>query len=103
YKYPAVSVACGTPLFEDEEDDVLLNPVVICEVLSPTTQSYDRGDKFADYRTIPSLRDYVLAAQDQVLIEHYARQTDGSWLLRELRQPGDVLTLAAIGCEIPLA
>lgn len=103
YMYPDVSVACGEPLFEDEEELVLLNPLLICEVLSPTTQSYDRGDKFADYRTIPSLREYVLVAPQENRVEHHAWQPGGAWLLRELRQPGDVLVLSALGVEFPLS
>lgn len=98
YCYPDVLVVCGPLELDGTEKDVLLNPAVICEVLSASTESYDRGGKFAQYRLIPSLTDYVLLAQDQVLIEHFARQPDNSWLMREIRA-GQVLRLS-IGCEL---
>jgi len=99
YTYPDVSVVCGGPLFDDDQNDTLLNPQVIFEVLSENTERYDRGKKFENYRSIPSLAEYVLVSQDAILVEHYARQPDGAWLLREFRQ-GSKLALAAIGCEI---
>ena len=86
-------------MFEDEHFDTLLNPQVIFEVLSNSTESYDRGKKFEQYRSIPSLRSYVLVAQDAVLVEHFARQEDGAWLLREHRAGGR-LALDAIGGSI---
>ena len=101
YAYPDVVVVCGEAQFEDEELDTLLNPTVIVEVLSPTTEAYDRGQKFARYRRLPSLREYVLASQDRMLIERYARQ-DETWVLTEFSDPDDVLTLPSIGCEVPL-
>ena len=79
--------------------DTLLNPLVLVEVLSESTAAYDRGAKFEQYRTIASLRDYVLVHQDRALVEHYARQPDGSWLFRELHA-GDRLELASIGCAL---
>jgi Uma2 family endonuclease len=99
YVYPDVAVACGEPKFEDETRDTLLNPVVIVEVLSDSTEAYDRGDKFAQYQMIPSLRDYVLASQKAVRIEHFRRLPDGTWLLRNLG-PGERLVLESVGCEI---
>jgi Uma2 family endonuclease len=98
YTYPDVSALCGLPKFEDEHEDTLLNLALIVEVLSESTESYDRGKKFESYRLLSSLGDYVLVSQDEVLVEHFARQADGSWLLRELRA-GDVLKLATLGCE----
>ena len=79
YAYPDTVVVCGEPQFADATLDTLLNPTVIVEVLSPSTEGYDRGLKFEDYRTIPSLTDYVLVSQDKVLIEHYTRQPDDGW------------------------
>jgi len=99
YLYPDVSVACGRPAFEDEKRDTLLNPNVVVEVLSDSSESYDRGDKFAQYRTLASLKEYVLASQKAALIEHYRRQADGSWLYRALG-PGERLILLSIECEI---
>jgi Uma2 family endonuclease len=99
YTYADVAVVCGTPRFDDGRRDTLLNPSVLFEVLSDSTESYDRGEKFAHYRTIPSLTDYVLLSQKQVLVEHFQRQDDGGWLLRALG-PGDSLALPSIGCEV---
>jgi Uma2 family endonuclease len=101
YHYPDASVVCGKPIFEDETRDVLLNPKVVVEVLSDSTERYDRGDKFASYRTIGTLEDYVLVSQTDVLVEHYHRGTDGAWIYRALG-PGERLVLASVGCEIPV-
>jgi Uma2 family endonuclease len=84
YTYADIAVGCGAPRFEDNRRDTLLNPSALFEILSPSTESYDRGEKFAHYRTIPSLTDYVLVSQKQVLVEHFQRQDDGNWLLRAL-------------------
>jgi Uma2 family endonuclease len=99
YTYPDAIVVCGTPEFEDEVHDTLLNPKVLVEVLSGSSESYDRGKKFEQYRSIASLSEYILAAQDQVLVEHFSRQPDGSWLLREARAGGRI-TLPSIDCVI---
>lgn len=96
YTYPDVSVVCGPPRFEDAKRDVLLNPLAIFEVLSDSTEGYDRGEKFAHYRTVPSLADYVLVSQRSALVEHYHRQADGTWLLRALG-PGERLVLESLG------
>ncbi len=82
YHYPDVAVVCGTPQFEDAQVDTLLNPTLLIEVLSPSTEAYDRGSKFALYRKIASLREYLLVAQDQPNIERYVRQGD-VWILSE--------------------
>ena len=82
YTYPDTSVVCDQPEFEDGHKDVLLNPLLIVEVLSPSTEAYDRGKKFRHYQTCPSLREYVLIAQDRAAVDHYLRQpTSGQWLL----------------------
>jgi len=99
YTYADIAVVCGAPRFEDDRQDTLLNPSALFEVLSPSTESYDRGEKFGQYRTIPSLTDYVLVSQKQVLVEHFQRQGDGSWLLRALG-PGERLALPSPGCEV---
>jgi len=102
YVYPDASVVCGRPSFEDASRDTLLNPIVIVEVLSDSTEAYDRGDKFAHYESIPSVQDYVIASQKEARIDHFHRQADGSWNVRILRKD-DVLVLDAIGCKIPVA
>jgi len=99
YVYADASVVCGRPQFKDDTRDTLLNPKVIVEVLSPSTEAYDRGDKFAQYQTIPSVMHYVLAAQDKRRIEVFTRQEDGSWNLRNYG-PGDRVALSAIECTI---
>ncbi len=99
YTYPDTSVVCGRPVFEDDKLDTLLNPLILVEVLSKSTEDYDRGTKFTNYRTIPSFRDYVLISTDKVLVEYYTRKDDGSWLLREFRA-GDRFKLESIGGEL---
>ncbi|MDG4554045.1 MAG: Uma2 family endonuclease [Candidatus Competibacter sp.] len=101
YTYPDVAALCGEPQFEDERMDTFLNPSVIIEILSPSTEAYDRGDKFAHYRRLPSLMEYVLIAQDKVRVEHYIRQ-DRRWVLTEMDSQEDMLCLVSIQCEIPL-
>lgn len=102
YTYTDVTVACGEPKFEDAEMDTLLNPDLIVEVLSKSTASYDRRQKFAFYRTIESLTDYVLVAQETLHVEQYAKQADGRWLLSDFRAPGDVVSLDSLRCSLPL-
>lgn len=102
YTYPDVVTVCGEPEFEDAEVDTLLNPTLVVEVLSKSTENYDRGAKFEHYRTIPSLQAVLLVAQDAVHVVHYARQADGIWLLTETRDLEDRLELPALGCEMPI-
>ncbi|HSS51831.1 MAG TPA: Uma2 family endonuclease, partial [Thermoanaerobaculia bacterium] len=95
---------CGEPRFADAEVDTLLNPDVIIEVLSPSTEDYDRGPKFAHYRSIPSLKEYVLVSQHRVRVEHHVRQPNGDWFpLAELGELGQTLDLPSVGCELLLA
>jgi Uma2 family endonuclease len=101
YTYPDVTAVSGEPQFEDIEVDTLLNPNVIVEVLSPSTEAHDRGRKFAHYRRLESLREYVMVAQDQVHVERYTRQGN-EWLLTELSRLEDTLRLESIGCTVAL-
>jgi Uma2 family endonuclease len=101
YTYPDVVAVCGAPRFEDSEVDTLLNPNVIIEVLSETTEAYDRGKKFGHYRRLESLQEYVLVAQDEVRVERYTRQGD-EWILTELSSLEDTLRLESIGCTVSL-
>jgi Uma2 family endonuclease len=103
YTYPDVVVVCGKPQFEDAELDTLLNPTLLVEVLSESTEAYDRGAKFEQYRTLASLADYLLIAQDRCHVEHFARQPDGRWLLAEASSLEATLRLASVDCELPLA
>jgi Uma2 family endonuclease len=102
YTYPDVVAVCGEPKFEDEHRDTLLNPIVIIEVLSPSTENYDRGTKFEHYRAIKSLSDYILVAQDKIHVEHYVRQSDRSWLFSEYKSLIDKFQIQSIGCEVSL-
>jgi Uma2 family endonuclease len=103
YTYPDVVAVCGEPELQDEHLDTLLNPVLIVEVLSKSTARYDRIDKIADYRSIPSFAEYLLVSQDEYRVEHYARQPDGRWLLTEFRSPPDVIRLDSIRCSLSLS
>ncbi|MBI2898459.1 MAG: Uma2 family endonuclease [Deltaproteobacteria bacterium] len=98
YFYADVSVVCGRPEVEDPTRDTLLNPKVIVEVLSDSTEAYDRGDKFRYYRAIASLREFVLASQKEPRIEVFTRQPDETWLLR-IFGPDDEVTLSSVGCS----
>ena len=101
YTYPDVVALCEEPRLEDGEFDTLLNPSVIVEVLSPSTESYDRGEKFAHYRRLDSLREYVLVAQVTRRVEHFRREGD-SWVLTEISASDGELTLSSIGCALKL-
>lgn len=101
YHYPDIVVACGTPQFEDTHVDTLLNPTLLLEVLSPSTEAYDRGGKFAHYRKIPTLCEYLLVAQDQPSIERYRRQGD-VWILTEAVGLDAAMPLESIDCVLSL-
>ena len=101
YFYPDVGVVCEEPRFEDDVFDTLLNPIVIVEVLSPSTEAYDRGEKFAYYRQITPLQEYILVSQDQIRIEHYYRQ-ERQWIFTDFERHDEILLLPSIQCELPL-
>jgi Uma2 family endonuclease len=103
--YPDCSIVCGPPEYlDDAKQDTLLNPIVIFEVLSPTTEAYDRGKKFAHYETLSSLKEYVLLSQDQVRIEHFARRPQaGQWLRTVVNDANGTLELPALGISLSLA
>jgi Uma2 family endonuclease len=102
YTYPDVVVACEPESFDDAENDTLLNPVVIVEVLSASTEAYDRGKKFEQYQQIESLTEYILVAQDPYRIEQYVRQSDREWRYSEYHDAAEVLKIGVIGCELAL-
>ncbi len=103
YTYPDIVIVCDEPQFEDEVLDTLLNPTALVEVLSDSTEKYDRGAKFKQYRQIPSLREYILAAQDQVLLERYVRQPDDSWLMTEFKDLDGQFEYASVPVRIPMS
>jgi Uma2 family endonuclease len=102
FAYPDVVVVCGEPELADERRDNLRNPMVIVEVLSKSTESYDRGLKFMKYRRIESLQEYLLVSQHSALIEHYVRQPNGDWLMSEALGLDVVIHLLSIGCDLRL-
>jgi Uma2 family endonuclease len=103
YTYPDLVVVCGEPLFQDNVFDTLLNPVLLIEVLSETTESYDRGKKFQHYRSIESLEEYVLVSQTEARIEKYVKHGDGFWLLSEAVGLDSEIEFSSIECRIALA
>jgi len=102
YTYPDVIVVCGEPRFEDAAVDTLLNPAFIAEVLSPSTEAYDRGRKFEQYQAVASLQEYLLVAQDRMHVDLFTRQPDGTWLLRGFTRAEDTIELASIECRVTL-
>jgi Uma2 family endonuclease len=101
YHYPDVVVVCERPQFEDQQSDSLLNPTVVIEVLSPSTEAYDRGEKFGHYRKIASLREYLLVSQDKPHIERFVREED-RWVLTETEGLDVAMALDSIGCSLAL-
>lgn len=102
YVYPDVVVVCGEPQFEDSHFDTLLNPTLVAEVLSKSTESYNRLAKSAYYRTIESLVEYLLVAQEEYRVEQYIKQSDGRWLLADVRSLAGVIELKSIACSLAL-
>lgn len=96
-------MVCGDLQYSGDQRDVVLNPVLIVEVLSPSTEGYDRGKKFELHRTIPSFREYLIVHQDRCCVERYSRQDDGSWLLREHIGAGDSASIGRLNVHVPLA
>jgi Uma2 family endonuclease len=102
HTYPDVVVICGKPVLDEKEKRILLNPTVIVEVLSNSTKDYDRGGKFEAYREIESFSEYILVAQERFHVEHFARQSDGSWVMRETDNLEDRVKLKALDAELSL-
>lgn len=103
YTYPDILVVCGEPEFEDAHVDTLLNPTLIVEVLSPSTEAYDRGEKFAQFRNFTSLQEYVLIAQDRPRIERFRRLEGQDWLFSAVDGLEETAHLISIGCDLALA
>jgi Uma2 family endonuclease len=103
YTYADCSVVCGDLQFVTDQRDTILNPLLIAEVLSPSTEGYDRGKKFELYRTIESLREYLVVHQDKRHVEHYSKQDDGSWLLREHSGSAGIVPIARLDLQIALS
>lgn len=103
FAYPDLSVVCGEVQLLDDAFDTLMNPLLIVEVLSPSTQRYDKTEKFSDYRKIPSFREYILVAQDKAHIERYLRRDDGVWELSEVEGLEAKLALKSVAVSLSLA
>ena len=101
YFYPDMAVVCDEPRFEDNALDTLINPIVVIEVLSPSTEAYDRGEKSVRYRQLKSLQEYILISQNQVHVEHYLRQGK-QWILSEFSALENVLPFTSIEAELSL-
>ena len=101
--YPDLVAFCDRPEFQDNRRDILLNPSLIVEVLSDSTEAYDRGGKFALYRQVPSLREYLLISQHRVLAELYLRGEDNRWTLTDFTALTDHIPLTSVDCTLPLA
>lgn len=102
FTYPDISIVCGEPEKWQGSNDTITNPVVIIEVVSESTQLYDRGLKFKLYRSLSSLKEYILLSSLEYMVEHYIKQADGSWNFRELTDPEDRLTIESIGFSCPV-
>ncbi len=102
YTYPDIVGICGEEQFEDEKDDILLNPMLLIEILSKSTEAYDRGTKFEFYQTIESFSEYILITQEPFRIEQFVRQDKNTWTYLEFRKPEDKIKLNSIECEISL-
>lgn len=103
YTYPDIAIVCDEPQFEDKVKDTLLNPRAIVEVLSDSTEKYDRGIKFGHYRQLPSVKEYVLVAQDRPVVERYVRQADDTWVLTAFSDVAQTFAFETIPAKIPLA
>ena len=103
YTYPDIVAVCGERNFEDQKQDTLLNPTVLIEVLSASTEAYDRGEKFEHYRSLESLSDYLLISQSKPKIEHFMRQPNNLWVLSESHGLKDSIGIASISCTLALA
>jgi Uma2 family endonuclease len=99
--YPDASVICGSAEIDPDDDHVVLNPVLLVEVTSPSTEDYDRGEKLDHYKRIPSLHEVVFVSHRERLVEVLRRETDGSWSRHEAR-PGRAMSLMSLGCELPV-
>lgn len=103
YAYPDVAVLCGEPAFEDKKLDTLLNPQLLIEVLSESTEAHDRGRKLHQYRSIQTLQEYILISQTEYHVESYSRQPSGEWVYSDITDPQGTIVLNSIDCRLPVA
>lgn len=103
YTYPDIVIVCGRPEYDPDDPDTLINPVAIIEVLSPATESYDRGAKFRHYQQIPSFQEYVLVSQEEPVVERFVRQPDGTWVLTVVAGLSGEVAFATVPVRVALA
>jgi Uma2 family endonuclease len=103
YTYPDIVIVCGQAEYAENDRDTLLNPTVVIEVLSPSTEKYDRGTKFRQYQKLPSLKEYVMVSQSEPVCERYARRPDGTWALTVVEDLAGELAFESVPARIPLA
>ncbi len=103
YTYPDIVVVCGDEEYDDENNEILLNPVVLIEILSDSTEAYDRGDKFSHYQFIKTFSEYILVSQYLCKIEKFSRQKDDTWIYSKCDKPDDIVSIEAIKCELPVS
>ena len=103
YTYPDVVVVCEPPQYVDGQLDTVTNPTLIAEVLSDSTEKYDRGGKFERYRAVPTLSEYLLVAQDRVHVELFSRQADGRWSLRDWNDSDAEIDIESLHCRLKVA
>ncbi|SLM31969.1 conserved hypothetical protein [Desulfamplus magnetovallimortis] len=103
YTYPDIVVVCGNEEYDDENNDILLNPVVIIEILSDSTEAYDRGDKFSHYQFIDSFAEYILISQYFQKIEKFIRKKDNTWIYSKYEKTEDTITIHSINCQLSLS
>jgi Uma2 family endonuclease len=103
YTYPDVMVVQGQPIYTGSNATTITNPQIIVEVLSPSTQNYDQGDKFMYYRSIPEMQEYILIDQNQFYVMQHSKTPEGKWLMSEYEGHEAVLTLSSIEFQIPLS
>jgi Uma2 family endonuclease len=103
YVYPDIAISCKDAEFEDNEFDTLTNPIVIIEILSESTEAFDRGKKFGFYQAIPTLQEYILVSQDRYYVEQFIRTNDGKWEYLSLKNIDQILKMESVHCELPLS
>ncbi len=101
--YPDILIVCGNEEYDDENNDILLNPTVIIEILSDSTEAYDRGDKFSHYQLISTFSEYILVSQYLCKVEKFSRQKDETWIYSKYDKPEDIITIESPNCELPLS
>ncbi len=103
YTYPDIVIHCGDAEFEDAELDTLINPVAVIEILSDSTEAFDRGKKFEYYRAIPTLQEYILVSQYEFYVEQFTRRNDGKWEYASYKDADQILKMESVNCELPLS